>query len=447
MKRPVEFSAAYCNFPISRTRIVRARRSFGCACGAVDDCRQQPRACAPTSLGNASLVRAPQQSVVGEKIHVRGHSHIGVENAGSVTGHENAPGDRQWCAKDSFVFFGAADRSDIKEQLDAIWIFERGEVMRLSHAMVVACTLLAACSSSGGGAGATVDTIAAGATEARGQYLVDHLLVCGECHTPSGADGKPDSSKYLAGSRSYDFSYAGKIVSVYAENLTSHATEGLGMWSDADVRRALTRGIDDENVAMWPIMPYPEYALLKPEDVDSILKYLRTVPSNGNVVPPDELPDPDPPPPPLKDAEIPHTTLSSSDPNYAAAERGRYLAAVACVQCHTPATAPGIPDLSKAFAGGRVYQVRVDSNSAKPMSFTSTNLTPDATGLAGWSVDDIVQSMKTNTEKGTHRSLCVTMPGGPGRMGDLTDGDLTDIATYIHNLAPIANGPFTCGGV
>jgi mono/diheme cytochrome c family protein len=156
--------------------------------------------------------------------------------------------------------------------------------------------------------------------------------------------------------------------------------------------------------------------------------------------------DPDPPPPQVMDSEIPHSTLAPSDPDYAAAERGRYLSAVACVQCHTPATAPGIPDLTKAFAGGRVYIVRVNSNDPKPASFTSTNLTPDATGLMGWSVDDIIQSVKTNTEKGSHRPLCATMPGGPGKMGDLTDGDLKDIAIYLHNLKPIANGPFTCGG-
>ena len=28
-------------------------------------------------------------------------------------------------------------------------------------------------------------------TVERGQYLVDKLLVCGDCHTPSGSDGKP----------------------------------------------------------------------------------------------------------------------------------------------------------------------------------------------------------------------------------------------------------------
>jgi mono/diheme cytochrome c family protein len=305
-------------------------------------------------------------------------------------------------------------------------------------------SLAVGCSSNSSDGGMGSQNGALGGTAERGKYLVNNLLVCGECHTPSGQDGKPDASMYLAGSRNYDFPYGGKTVEVYAENLTSHATEGLGMWSDADVRSALTIGIDDEKVAMWPIMPYPEYALLKKDDVDSILKYLRTVPSNGNIVPPDELPDPDPPAPQVKDEQIPHTTLAAADPNYAAAERGRYLAAVACVQCHTPAISPGVPDFSKAFAGGRVYQVRVNSKAPAPSSFTSTNITPDATGLKDWSIDDIVQSMKSNTEKGTQRQLCATMPGGMGKMGDLADQDLRDIATYLHYLAPIANGPFTC---
>jgi mono/diheme cytochrome c family protein len=281
-------------------------------------------------------------------------------------------------------------------------------------------------------------------TVERGQYLVDKLLVCGDCHTPSGADGKPDMKMYLAGSRNYDFPYMGKVVSVYAENLTGHLTEGLCLWTNDEVRRAITVGIDDEKVSMWPIMPYPLYARLKPEDLDSIIKYLRTIPPNPNPVPADSIADPDPPPPQAQDKDIPHTTLDPSDPSYAAAERGRYLAAVACLHCHTPNITPGVPDFTKAFSGGREYKVRLNSNTPSPMSFTSTNLTPDATGLAGWSIDDFVQAMKTNKEKGTGRSLCGTMPSGPGKMGDLTDGDLTDLATYFHNLAPIKNGPFMC---
>ena len=57
---------------------------------------------------------------------------------------------------------------------------------------------------------------------------------------------------------------------------------------------------------------------------------------------------------------------------------------------------------------------------------------------------DIVAALKTNTEKGTGRVFCNTHPGGPDRFGKMADGDLTDIATYIHTLPPVKNGPFKC---
>jgi len=279
-------------------------------------------------------------------------------------------------------------------------------------------------------------------TVARGEYLVDHVLVCGVCHTPNGADGQPDMTKYLAGSRSYDFTDTdGTIITVNAENLTSHDPEGLHAWSDDQIRTAITSGIDDEHIAMYPIMPYPEYALLSHADISSIIRYLRSVPPNDNVVAADYPHfDQNPPAPPVSDARIPHSTLPASDPAYAAAERGRYLASAACLNCHTEQITDGVPDLTKAFAGGKKYTfIR-----GAPVQ-TSTNLTPDATGLSTWSVDDIVQTLKTNADKGTGRALCNTHPGGADRLGAMTDGDVRDVATYLHTLPPVVNGPFQCG--
>jgi mono/diheme cytochrome c family protein len=305
---------------------------------------------------------------------------------------------------------------------------------------------IAACS--GGNAGppdakvfdARVPTATTG-TVARGQYLVDHVLVCGVCHTPNGPDGKPDRAKYLAGSRSYDFKDTdGTIVTVNAENLTSHNPEGLASWSDEQIRTALTVGIDDEKIALYPIMPYPEYSLLTRSDVDSIIQYLRTVAPNDNVVAAD-FPyfDQNPPAPSVDGTKIPHTTLPSTDANYAAAERGRYLASAACLNCHTEQVSADVPNVSKAFAGGKKYTfVRGAAE------HTSVNITPHATGLATWSIDDIKAALKNNVEKGTGRAFCNTHPGGPELLGKMTDGDITDIATYIHTLPPVMNGPFTC---
>lgn len=287
---------------------------------------------------------------------------------------------------------------------------------------------------------AAAPTAVTGTVE-RGQYLVDHVLVCGVCHTPNGPDGQPDPTKYLAGSRSYDFTDKdGTVITVNAENLTSHDPEGLHAWSDEQIRTALTQGIDDEHIALYPIMPYPEYSLMTRSDVDSIIQYLRTVAPNDNVVAADyPYFDQNPPAPPVDDSKIPHTTLASTDPSYAAAERGRYLASIACLNCHTEQLSDDVPNLTKAFAGGKQYTfIRGAAVN------TSTNLTPDPTGLGGWTVADIVAALKSNTEKGTGRALCNTHPGGPDRLGKMADADLQDLATYIHTLPPVKNGPFKC---
>ena len=292
----------------------------------------------------------------------------------------------------------------------------------------------------GSGGGTSTHTATTGTVE-RGQYLVDHVLVCGVCHTPNKADGTPDLTKYLAGSRSYDFTDTdGTIVTVNAENLTSHNPEGLATWSDEQIRSALTKGVDDEKIALYPIMPYPEYSVLTKADVDSIIQYLRSIAPNDNVVPSDyPYFDQNPPAPVVDEAKIPHTTLAGTDPDYASAERGRYLASAACLNCHTEQLAEDVPDLAKAFAGGKTYTfVR-----GAPLN-TSTNITPDKTGLAAWTVADIVAALKADTEKGTGRKFCSTHPGGGDLYGKMTDGDALDIANYIHTLPPVANGPFTC---
>jgi hypothetical protein len=102
---------------------------------------------------------------------------------------------------------------------------------------------------------------------------------------------------------------------------------------------------------------------------------------------------------------------------------------------------PDVPNLTKAFAGGKKYTF---IRGADPN--TSVNLTPDATGLKGWSVQDIVTALKTNKDKTSGQELCRTHPGGADRIGAMTDADLTDIATYLHSLPPVKNGPFTCTG-
>ncbi|MFI5364990.1 MAG: c-type cytochrome [Candidatus Binatia bacterium] len=69
----------------------------------------------------------------------------------------------------------------------------------------------------------------------RGHYLVDHVAVCGDCHTPRTRLGVPDSAMYLAGSA---HGLNGKPI----PNITPHRT-GIGGWGVDDIVNVLTLGM------------------------------------------------------------------------------------------------------------------------------------------------------------------------------------------------------------
>jgi mono/diheme cytochrome c family protein len=275
----------------------------------------------------------------------------------------------------------------------------------------------------------------------RGGYLVRSVLACGDCHTTPQANGFPsfDPSDFLAGGRALtDESGA----TIYTKNLTSDKATGIGGWSDDEIRRAITKGIDDEGKALSPEMPYWAFGNMNADDLDAIVLFLRSLPPKSNQVPDNTVPAPAMPTPLLDISRVPHTKLPANDKNFASAERGRYLAGQlgACITCHTPeAGGPGNHgrlDLQRAFAGGETFDLVV-------VKTTSANLTPDPTGLAGWSTAEIISTVQFAKEKGTGRTICPPMPAGPNRDGDMTPTDLADLANYLTTLPPVANGPFS----
>lgn len=316
--------------------------------------------------------------------------------------------------------------------------------------IAIVCFALAACDDDAGGpidAGVDLSAVAdmaTGPTAARGEYLVKHLLACGDCHTTPDPTGQPSvaPADFLAGGRDFNL---GPLGHVYAKNLTPDNTDGLGMWTLDQIKRAIKNGIDDQMKPLFPIMPYYMFHNLTDDDATSIAMYLKSLPPQPRKVPDSTAMVPQPAPA-IDAAQIPHTTLASSDPAFASAERGRYLVSVSCVECHTKHLPPGqatVLDQAKWFAGGETFAL------APGFTTISTNITPDATGLAGWSVTDIVGTLKTDQERGSGHMLCPPMIGGPERLGGLSDADLSDIANYVHTLPPVHNGPFGCddGGV
>ncbi len=123
-----------------------------------------------------------------------------------------------------------------------------------------------------------------------GRYLVA-TYGCGDCHSALAPDGSVMDGYYLAGGQRWTLEPF--FTSLYPGNLTSDKETGLGRYTDDQIRDALTKGIrpsDGSRMLPFP-MPWPNLAGMKPEDIDAIIAYLRTVPPVSNAIPEREEPN------------------------------------------------------------------------------------------------------------------------------------------------------------
>ena len=123
---------------------------------------------------------------------------------------------------------------------------------------------------------------------ARGKYLAENVTHCFFCH--SDHDFTNPEYPVLPGREGAGWPMpipeVGKIAS---RNITSDPETGLGNWTDDEIARALQEGVSRDGSALFPLMPYLDFANLDDEDVASIVVYLRTVPPVKNTVPKREL--------------------------------------------------------------------------------------------------------------------------------------------------------------
>lgn len=122
----------------------------------------------------------------------------------------------------------------------------------------------------------------------QGQYLVG-VLGCGNCHTDGALSGKPHPDRRLAGSatgiaRSDPTSVRYPGV-VFPANLTPDRETGIGDWSLDQIEAMLRAGINRHGQRSLPVMPWPLYAQLKPEDTTAIAMYLKSLPPVKHQVP------------------------------------------------------------------------------------------------------------------------------------------------------------------
>lgn len=112
----------------------------------------------------------------------------------------------------------------------------------------------------------------------RGRYLVDHVSLCGDCHTPRNRIGVPQHSLYMAGVDQKN-GPLGEAV----PNITPDKETGIGDWKREDVAELLISGtkpdLDNVQGLMYEVIqgsPHG-YKDMKKEDALAIADYLKTI--------------------------------------------------------------------------------------------------------------------------------------------------------------------------
>jgi mono/diheme cytochrome c family protein len=108
----------------------------------------------------------------------------------------------------------------------------------------------------------------------RGFYLAT-IAHCMECHARR-PDGVYDFKNWL-GKGGHEMT--GPFGAVTVGNITSHPTAGIGAWTDAEIKRALTQGVSRDGRPFKPPMARQVfYGRMTQEDLDALVAYLRTLP-------------------------------------------------------------------------------------------------------------------------------------------------------------------------
>lgn len=267
-----------------------------------------------------------------------------------------------------------------------------------------------------------------------GKYLAHNVAVCMDCHSTRdwGKFAGPIQAGTLgAGGEVFDqkIGFPGSFTS---KNITPHA---LADWTDGEIFRAITAGVDRNNKALFPIMPYHHYGKVDKEDIYDIIAYIRSIESVKSEISSSR-------------ADFPMNIiihLMPKKPQFIEKpdksdklKYGEYMTTLAgCLDCHTPME-KGKPDLEKAFSGGVAFPLPTGG------TVYSSNITPDKeTGIGSWTEDAFIRRFKlyedsvfTPYEIASNQFNTVM----PWTMYDgMKDDDLAAVYTYLKSLEPLRN--------
>jgi len=249
----------------------------------------------------------------------------------------------------------------------------------------------------------------------RGRYLTG-AADCAACHDDPNGNGP------FGGGRPIQTPF-GEVV---APNITPDPDTGIGRWSDAQFDAALRNGKKPDGKRLYPAMPYLYYAKMSHADVLAIRAYLNTLQAIRHNVVSDQLPFPFNIRSSMAVWDALYFTRGEFKPNASKSgewNRGAYLVQGPghCAACHTP----------RNFLGGDKTGQELQGYSIQ--GWFAPNITNDgSSGLAAWSVADIVEYLKN----GHNRIAAASGPMGEEVVrssSHLNVADLEAIATYLKD--------------
>jgi mono/diheme cytochrome c family protein len=278
---------------------------------------------------------------------------------------------------------------------------------------------------------------------ARGRYLYERLANCGHCHGEVETErfGYPSVPGREAAGRVMpaEWQLPGRIA---ASNLTPDRETGLGAWTDGEILRAIREGVSRDGRALFPLMPYPDYASMSVDDAHALVAYLRSLPAVRNELPKTKLDFPVS----VLVTGVPRPvgSVTPPDPNDPV-RYGQYVATMgACIECHTPFE-KGELVLERRLGGGRAFPL------TGGVVVVSANLTPDVeTGTGAWSEHDFLEKFRQYREYAEHGSPklaaaeMTVMPWlGYAR---LDEEDLKAVYAWLRTVPPLRNAVETRPG-
>jgi mono/diheme cytochrome c family protein len=251
----------------------------------------------------------------------------------------------------------------------------------------------------------------------RGDYLVNTIMTCGNCHSPKGPPQAVAGKEFSGGSQTWDEA----AFKVMGANITQDKDTGIGSWSDAEIKTLLRTGKRPNGVQIAEIMPTSFYGIITERDMDAIVAYLRTLKPVANKMPE-----------PVYKMQLPHGHFPGSETPYTEGmlqdpmKNGFYLATIGhCMECHTPMGPRGREFADKLGIGGFEFP--------GPWGLSvSRNITQSKSkGIGEWTDAEIKRAI---TEGVSLKGDKLKPPMGFEYYAHMTASDLDALVGYLRTV-------------